>query len=74
MPRYASGRHSLAVCDRCGMRMRYLDLVTEVGTGLRVHATCEDDPIPTARPRAPAVTLRNPRPDSNEGGTQEEDA
>lgn len=55
------------------MRMRYLDLVTEVETGLRVHATCEDDPIPRARPRAPAVTLRNPRPDSNEGGTQDDD-
>lgn len=55
------------------MRMRYLDLVTEAETGLRVHASCEDDPIPRIRPVVPAIALRNPRPDADEGGTQEDD-
>ncbi len=73
MPRYASGRYALGICDRCGLRTRLLNLVREAETGLMVHPSCEDDPIPRARPLAPAVVLRNPRPDSNEGGTQEDD-
>lgn len=63
-PRHASGNRSLAVCDRCGLWMRYVDLQTEPDTRQRVHAHCLDDPSTRrGRRRADAIALRDPRPD-----------
>lgn len=64
-PRYASGRHSKAICDRCGLRFAYNMLRTERETRERVCASCLDDPYPYwafSRP-IDAQSLRHPRPD-----------
>lgn len=61
--RYAQGKHSLAICDRCGHRVRYLELVTERQTKLRVCPDCEDDPEPRRVRKPDAEALRHPRPD-----------
>lgn len=68
--RYASGRHALAICDRCGFRIPYLDLIREEQTNLMVCETCLDEPEPV-RTRAPdAIALRTPRPDPQEGAEE----
>ena len=61
---YATGKHSLAICDRCGFRYKYTQLRKE-WTGFFVCSECYEpkepqlDPVPhTADPEA----LRNPRP------------
>lgn len=63
MARHATGTRALAVCDRCGHRLKYLDLVTEAETRLRVCAACEDEPMRRRARRPDAVRLRDPRPD-----------
>lgn len=65
--KHAVGHHALAVCDRCGFRIKYLDLITEEQTRLRVCEACLDEPQPE-RTRSPdAIVLRDPRPDPQEG-------
>ena len=61
---YASGKHSLAICDRCGFRYKYTQLKKE-WTGFFVCSECYEpkepqlDPVPhVADPEA----IRNPRP------------
>lgn len=66
MTKYASGKYALAICDRCGFRAAYNDLVTEAETGWRVHPACEDFPRPKPRATADAIALRHPRPDRYE--------
>jgi hypothetical protein len=64
-PRYASGRLSFAVCDRCGFRFNYTQIMTERQTNLRVCRACVDSPYPFwafSRP-VDAQSLRHPRPD-----------
>lgn len=64
-PRYASGRLSNAICDRCGLRFPYLSLRTEPETKEQVCAGCLDQRYPYwafARP-ADAQSLRKPRPE-----------
>lgn len=65
--KYAQGHHALAICDRCGFRIKYLDLIEEEDTHLRVCEDCLDEPEPE-RTRGPdAIALRHPRPDPQEG-------
>jgi hypothetical protein len=34
---FASGKNAIAICDRSGLKFPYAEIVTEQGTGLRVH-------------------------------------
>lgn len=63
---YAQGTYANAICDRCGHRVRYLDLVTEQQTRFQVCAECEDEPDPQVGRRPDPVALRKPRPDPEE--------
>ena len=69
--RWAKGKWALAVCDRCGLTGPYLNMVSEPGTGWRVHRHCSDGkwnildhpqngPFPVA---GEAIFLRHPRPE-----------
>ena len=60
---FAAGIWSRAICDRCGLKMAYADLVTEVETNLRVHERCLDEPLTYWKPRNEPQALRDPRPD-----------
>jgi len=68
---YASGKHALAICDRCGCRTAYRELKVQVvnrrPSGLRVCSDCLDLDHPqlqlnTLRIDDPQA-LRNPRPE-----------
>jgi hypothetical protein len=75
MARYATGKHALGSCDRCGWNFRLNALkeliVNEAKTNLLVCAACfdKDHPqylvgkLPVEDPQA----LQNPRPDKAEG-------
>jgi hypothetical protein len=65
--RNATGHYALAICDRCGFRLKYLDLVLEAQTSLRVCDACLDEPQPERARRPDAIALRDPRPDPQEG-------
>ena len=69
--KHASGKHSYAMCDRSGMKVRYQDLRTE-WTGLRVHYSLWEEKHPQLTPvrvvRDPQA-LHNPRPDNDNDGT-----
>lgn len=67
--RYATGHNALAICDRCGFRIKYLGLITEPDTKLRVCEPCLDEPEPKRARRPDAIALRDPRPDPHEGET-----
>ena len=47
--RYASGKKSLAICDRCGQRYRYLKLRKE-WTGLKTCPDCFETKHPQLEP------------------------
>lgn len=62
---FASGKHSLAICDRCGFRFKYTQLQKE-WTGFRVCSECFEPKHPQLEPvrhRADPQALRHPRPD-----------
>lgn len=64
--KYATGKHALAICDRCGLRAPYRMLVTDGDKpGLRVHPSCRDVKHPTEKPfnADEGIALKNPRPD-----------
>ena len=65
--RYATGKYSIAICDRCGIQYPYMSLITEVDTQEQVCAGCVDEPDPYRRRlyRVDAVALEKPRPDTN---------
>jgi len=71
--RYATGKHALGICDRCGLTFKLNTLRAEINfrktTGMRVCAECLDPDHPQnfvgERPVVDGVALRNPRPDSN---------
>lgn len=73
MSKFASGKHSWSLCDRCGFRHRYDQIVSESGTEWRVCRTCNDGaynlsthPQNTPPPVSPdSQGLRFPRPDVN---------
>lgn len=66
--RYASGKRSLAICDRCGQRYRYPKLRKE-WTGLKTCPDCFEPKHPQLEPSKvpfePQV-LHEPRPDIRE--------
>ena len=65
MPIYARGRHSRAVCDRCGFAYPYRVLKRE-WTGLYVCRECFDYKHPQLTPpslRGEGIALKHPRPE-----------
>ena len=61
---YASGKHSVAICDRCGFRYKYTQLKKE-WTGFRVCSECYEPKHPLLEPPRnlpDPEALRDPRP------------
>lgn len=75
--RYASGKHALGLCDRCGWTYKLKELRHEYVKGTRteqlVCQTCRDPDHPQLKlgefPIVEAEALRNPRPDSGEAAS-----
>ena len=66
MAQFTSGKFAKAICDRCGDKVKYKDLIEE-WTGLRVCETCLDPEDPLEFPRNFPVdpeALQHPRPDT----------
>ena len=64
MPKYASGRHALAISDRSGLRFPWREMVTE-WTGAFVHMSEYEPKQPQLRPKtlsASAISLSKVRP------------
>ena len=69
---YASGKHALAICDRCGWECAYKDLKRQIydrrWNGLLVCADCLDQDHPQLQvgrtPIDDPQALLNPRPDT----------
>ena len=71
--RYAKGKQSWSLCDKCGLTYKYLSIASENGTGWRVCADCNDrryneighpqNHIGDAFQKPEAIVLRYPRPD-----------
>lgn len=74
MAKWAKGLKAWALCERCGLRFKYADMVTEPGTGLFVDRLCNDgmwnrvDHPQNFAPkfRAEGLGLKNASPDRNE--------
>lgn len=70
--RFSSGKHAIAICDRCGFRYKLLELKKEVvklkETGLLVCPECWDPDHPQLQlgmyPVEDPQALMNPRRDS----------
>jgi len=70
---FASGKKSIAFCDRCGRKVAYKELkpqvVNQVVTGIRVCPSCLDKDQPQWRVGRLRITdpqaLRDARPDPN---------
>ena len=65
---FASGKHALAICDRCGFRAKYTE-IREEWNGSRVCPECFETKHPqleAPKVRADAEALRNARPDVTE--------
>ena len=61
---YASGKHSIAICDRCGFQYKYTQL-REEWNGFRVCSECFEPKHPQLEPgsiAADAQALENARP------------
>ena len=74
MSRYASGKHALGICDRCGLTYKLLELkeeyVKDYATGLMTCPSCYDEDHPQNHldkvdPYDP-IGLEDPRPDTGE--------
>ena len=66
--KYATGRKSLAICDRCGQRYRYLKLRKE-WNGLKTCPDCFEPKHPQLEPSSPPFepqVLHEPRIDVKE--------
>lgn len=71
-PRFASGKHSIAECDRCGFQFKLSALRTLVVKTKRVNLlvcqTCWEEDHPQLRlgmyPVSDPQAVRNPRPDT----------
>lgn len=62
---YASGKYSIALCDRCGQRYPYLVLQKE-WTGFKVCPECYEPKHPQLEPIrtvGDAIAVYEPRPD-----------
>lgn len=63
----ASGRASIAICDRCNFKYPYQDLRADGNSpGLRVCQTCWDPKNPWNLPpiQPDPISLKYPRPDT----------
>jgi len=61
---FASGKHAIAICDRCGFQYKYTSLKKE-WTGFRVCTECYEPKHPQLEPPknvSDAEGLRFPRP------------
>lgn len=61
---YASGKYSVAICDRCGQRYKYLELKKE-WTGFKVCPECYEPKHPQLLPKRTInepQALYQPRP------------
>lgn len=73
--KYASGKHALGICDRCGLTYKLLELreerVKRMPTGVLVCPPCydPDHPMNTFGEKSPidGEALRRPRPDTDPG-------
>ena len=64
MPKYASGKHALAISDRSGLQFPWIEMVTE-WTGAFVHVSEYEPKQPQLRPKtlsASAISLSKVRP------------
>ena len=64
MPKYASGKHALAISDRSGLQFPWREMVTE-WTGAFVHISEYEPKQPQLRPKtlsADSISLRKVRP------------
>ena len=64
MPKYASGKHALAISDRSGLQFPWREMVTE-WTGAFVHISEYEPKQPQLRPKtlsADSMSLRKVRP------------
>lgn len=62
---FALGKNALAVCDRCGLQYKFLDLKKE-WTGFKTCPECYEPKHPQLEPKrniSDAIALRDPRPD-----------
>lgn len=65
MPKYASGKYARAMCDRCGIEVKYSILMLE-WTGFKVCPDCFDEKSELEFPNnnaSDAEALMQPRPD-----------
>jgi len=65
--RFTSGKYARAICDRCGIEIKYTDLKKE-WTGLKVCKECWDPKTAIEFPSnfpVDAESLRDPRPDGD---------
>lgn len=77
MSQFATGKHSVAECDRCGRKIKYLDLkeeiVNEKKSGLLVCDECFDKDHPQLQLGRLKVfdpqALKNPRPSKDDDGS-----
>ncbi len=70
MSSFAKGKRAVAMCDRCGHKVRYMVLRTE-WNGLRVCPTCYEAKHPALTPRTHTekTALEKPRPDADNVST-----
>ena len=64
MPKYASGKYALAICDRSGLQFPYKEMVRE-WNGSLVHISEYEPKQPQLEPKpmsADAISLANIRP------------
>jgi|TARA_Y100001951_G_C11270231_1_gene258255 hypothetical protein len=61
---YASGKHALGICDRCGWKCEYLEMKKE-WNGLKVCPECYEPKQPQLTPVIPkdSEALFEPRPE-----------
>ena len=61
---YATGKHALGICDRCGWQCEYLEMKKE-WNGLKVCQECYESKQPQLTPVIPkdAEALFEPRPE-----------
>ena len=66
MTKLATGKHALGICQRCGMRAQYTDLVADGQyPNLRVCTDCREIKNPQERPflAEDGIALAHPAPD-----------
>lgn len=69
MPRFSTGKNAFGMCQRCGMRARYQELVSDGELpGLRVHESCRDIKHPAEMPfnATDSELLQRPAPDTDD--------